>query len=205
MYTAKELLNYKEQLEQEAISKTNKIYLNDSILHAMIVMKAIFMTLLKEDGGRLRMYCGKFSLFGDEIKDKIIEEKKVCYTEDLTEVELQNWNDLDFAGGLREKFIEFLKKKNVSFELIVQSNADYIKSLSIWDELDKDSLDKISVATINNEFELDHFVVADNVYRVENSDFNKTAVCCFNDKKTANVLQDCFNVLKTYAKQINIR
>ena len=49
---------------------------------------------------------------------------------------------------------------------------------------------------------LDHFVTTTDSYRVENSDADKTAICSFRDKDTANILIDNFKTLLTLSQQM---
>jgi hypothetical protein len=63
---------------------------------------------------------------------------------------------------------------------------------------------KIKVYASNFDIGLDHFVVTSDAYRVENSDTIKTATCCFNDKESANVLNDCFKELVKFSKPLSI-
>lgn len=205
MPTAKELLNYRDQLNTAVQNQSSEIYFNDSILHAMIIMKEIFNKASVENRKKVCMFCGNFSLFRDETKEKIANEKNHCSLDGLNANEMRDWANIDFYNDLRDAFLAFLDHADASFELILQSGINTLKDMSIWELLENENLmRKIKVYASNFDIGLDHFVVTSDAYRVENSDTIKTATCCFNDKESANVLNDCFKELVKFSKPLSI-
>ena len=118
MPTAKELLNYRDQLNTAVQNQSSEIYFNDSILHAMIIMKEIFNKASVENRKKVCMFCGNFSLFRDETKEKIANEKNHCSLDGLNANEMRDWANIDFYNDLRDAFLAFLDHADASFELI---------------------------------------------------------------------------------------
>lgn len=200
MPTAKELLEYSNCLKEAVLKNSTEVYFNDSILHAMIIMKELFNKAAKEEQKKVCIYCGEFSLFRDETKIKVDNEKIKCSLDGLDEKEHVRWNELNFYKDLRESFKSFLKESNACLELIIQTGLETIRNQSIWNELRREDLmKKVKVYVPTFDLGLDHFATSTEAYRVEISDAVKTATCCFNDKENARVLNDCFHSLMKYS------
>ncbi|MCQ4872008.1 hypothetical protein [Butyricimonas paravirosa] len=110
MQNAKDLLKYKKDLSQAITDKSNTIFFNDSILHAMLIMKELFNKASQEVEGTMRMYCGKFSLFRDKTKIKILNEKNNCSLDYLSDEEQIEWRNLNFFNNLQETLNNFINR-----------------------------------------------------------------------------------------------
>lgn len=199
---AKDLLDYQEKLINAANNGSSDIFFNDSILHAMVIMKEIFDKAAKEPRKTVCMYCGKFSLFRDKTKGKIFAEKMACLTNDLTEDERKQWEQKDFFTDLHNSLLSFIENDG-SLKLIMEYDIETLEDNSVWEILHPSIQNKrTEIYTLVTNVGLDHFATTAEAYRVENSDSLKTATCCFGDKNNANVLNDNFKKLLGYSRQI---
>ena len=148
------------------------------------------------------MFCGKFSLFRDTTKrhlSKLEDEYK-----DKLELMQMLWEDFDPYTKLQESLLGFFNKKGL-LELIVTSDLSSIEEEESWPDLKKAITDgRMKVWQYDNAFSLDHFSVAGSAYRIENSDAEKTAICCFNDLPTANELIESFDSIKENSRLLPI-
>lgn len=200
---ASELLEYKTKLEVAITNKEMAIFFNDSILHAMMIMAAIFQKASMEPQKCVRMYCGEFSLFRDKTEDKVYREKACCSLEDLDNEQRNQWDKLNFYRELQNAFKKFLALENSSLEIIIANNIETLPQNAVWNII-KQNERKIKIYKLKDDVGLDHFVTTTDSYRVENSDINKTAICSFRDKEYASVLIDNFKDLLNFSQQINI-
>lgn len=203
MATAQEILSYIDNFSLEAQNGyDSKIHLNDSILHACVVMKALITKASQEFEKNINMYCGTFSLFRDKTYDKVQRAKDACDLTGLSPKDTERWNNLDLFGDLQNKLREFLANRG-KLNLIVQREIDSLRDNQIWTALQKwinEGTVKIYAMTENSS--LDHFAVTYEAYRIENSDEEKTALCCFKDEKRGLVLNNSFTSLKNRSQLI---
>lgn len=200
---ARDLLKYKENLEEAIRSNKMALFFNDSILHAMMIMAAIFQKASEEDQKYVRMYCGEFSLFRDKTRNKVLNEKISCSLEGLDRDKMEVWNNIDFFENLQQALNHFLNQDGCLLEIIIANNAETLPQNTNWNII-RQNIDnhKIKIYKLKNDVGLDHFVTTTDSYRVENSDADKTAICSFRDKDTANILIDNFKTLLTLSLQM---
>ncbi|MCD8183793.1 MAG: hypothetical protein LUE99_12750 [Bacteroides sp.] len=191
----KDLLAYQDKLEIAVEKGSSDIFFNDSILHAMVIMRGIFIKATQESKRNVCMYYGNFSLFRDRTQGKILGEKMACLIDDLPEVDQQRWEQTDYFGNLRHSLQDFLNSEG-SLKLIMEYGVDTLKDDSVWEILQPSIINgRTEIYVLKTNMGLDRFAVTSEAYRVENSDGLKTATCCFGDKKNANVLNDNFREL----------
>lgn len=195
MLTAKKLLTYKSDLERAVNERSSEIFFNDSILHAMLIMKALLQKAQNEDSKLLSVYCGNFSLFRDKTKIKVDNEKMNCSANNLEANELEEWQNWDLYTDLQNKLRDFLNNGG-HLDLIVQYQADDLPDNKVWRILsDGIQKEKVRIFQLKINVGLDHFATTQEAYRLENSDETKTATCCFCDEKNARILNDNFKEL----------
>ena len=203
MATAKEILKYIESFENEAENGyESTIHLNDSILHACVILKELFRKALKEPERTVNMFCGSFSLFRDETSKIIEDEKRNCSTDGLDDAQKDAWAKLDLFKNLQDELREFISN-NGKLNLIIQKAVDTLRNNTVWTSLDHAILDgRVKIYYLEDSIGLDHFAVTYEAYRIENSDKNKTAICCFSDRKTGLVLNNSFSFLRQSAVSV---
>lgn len=199
-----ELIEYKKKLDEAIEGNKVALFFNDSILHAMMIMEALFKKASTEgDQKVVYMYCGELSLFRDKTKNKVFNEKNNCSLDDLDKEQQSYWNQIDFYANLQSSFKEFIEKDGSLLEIIIANDVETLPQNSIW-KIIKSNIDnhKIKIYKLKNDVGLDHFVTTKDSYRVENSDENKTAICGFRDESSANILIDNFKDLLNLSQKI---
>ena len=195
MLTAKKLLEYKSDLEKAVDNRSTEIFFNDSILHAMLIMKALLQKAQNENSKLLNVYCGNFSLFRDKTKIKVDNEKTNCSIDNLDEGELAEWRGLNLYADLQKQLNDFLDNDG-RLDLIVQYQADDLPDNEVWRILSNGiQKKKVRIFQLRINVGLDHFATTQEAYRLENSDETKTATCCFCDEKNAKILNENFKEL----------
>lgn len=195
MLTAKKLLTYKSDLERAVNKRSPEIFFNDSILHAMLIMKALLQKAQNEGSKLLNVYCGNFSLFRDKTRIKVDNEKMNCSIEDLGNGELDQWRELNLYADLQKQLNDFLDNDG-RLDLIVQYQADDLPNNEVWRILSGGiQTKKVRIFQLKINVGLDHFATTQEAYRLENSDEAKTATCCFCDEKNAKILNENFKEL----------
>lgn len=202
--TAKDLLDYKEQVEKAIKGSAAVYFYNDSILKAMMIQRGIF------GGGEealmprsVRMYCGRGSLFLISGKSKAYNAKVELDSGGLTPDEIKAWGSLDVWQDLRDALVAFLSKGK-QLELIVDNIEEIRQDSDLWSILSS-YYRNVSIYHMPVKIGLDHFTTSLDSYRIENSDEEKTATCAFHDVENARVFFDSFNVLKRYSLAIAIQ
>lgn len=191
---AKDLLKYKKDLDAAISDSKTNLFFNDSILHAMMITNALFEKAALEPQKNVCMYCGEFSLFRDKTKSKVLNEKMECSTDGLEEYELKMWEKISFFTDLQESLEKFLK--NGTLKVIIANNVKTIPEESVWSIIEPYiNNKKVEIYELKSNVGLDHFATTNDSYRIENSDKDKTAICCFRDKLNADVLQNNFKDL----------
>lgn len=203
MATAQEILNYIDAFDHEAENGyDSKIHLNDSILHACVVMKALITKASQEFERTINMYCGVFSLFRDKTSAKVQRAKDACNVDGLSIEDNDRWNTLDLFGALQNRLREFLGDGG-KLNLIVQREIESLRDNQIWTALQKGISDgTVKIYSLSENISLDHFATTYEAYRIENSDEEKTAMCCFRDEKRGLVLNNNFTTLKQRSQLI---
>lgn len=202
-YSLQDYLDYRQMLEDYVATHSDVVFLNDSRVHAVMVLTMMLNNQKdaeKEQDRILKMFCGKFSLFRDTTKRhlSILESD---YRDELKNKNL-SWSDFDPYSKLQEALVKFFDNKG-RLELIVTSDMSLIKEEESWPDFHQAiNNGRMMVWQYDNVFSLDHFTIAGNAYRVENSDEEKTAICCFNDTDTVQELVESFESIKENATPV---
>ncbi|MDR0231163.1 MAG: hypothetical protein LBI82_03485 [Dysgonamonadaceae bacterium] len=196
-YTFDKFLSYEEYVKRLLEENGSDFVFNDSAVHASIVMKCIL-----RNSKEVNMYCGKFSIFRDGFKDKIdLILKDERYEEYRSSVDFQKFKPYDDAV---EALIHFFKEGG-RMDVVVDEDISSIARESIWGKISEYYYDKKLRFYKRDSAtdQLSHFTVGDKkMFRFENSNINKTALCCFNDTKNSLAFVDCFNLIKRDSKEI---
>jgi hypothetical protein len=175
-----------------------RMFYNDSYVHAAMVAEAIIRLATK---GHLpiKMYCGEFSIFRENFCKKICQLKVEIEPQNNTELH-EKWVAFNPYMDLINSLKAYLNNKEAKFQLIVEKDISDIRNESIWDVVEKGiSNQKVTIKRISNTTGLSHFIVSGNSYRKESSDKEKTAICCFDDAITAEILTANFDTLDSKA------
>lgn len=202
--SAKELLEYRQRVENAMRGTTPVYFFNDNILKAMMIQRAILGGgEVNHMPGCVRMYCAQGSLFLLSGKVMATNAKIALDSSGLSDNEVQDWIKWDLWEELQEALKEFLSKGK-QLELIVE-NINLIRQDSkLWQIL-CENRKNVSVYTLSVDLGLDHFTASMESYRIENSDEKKTATCAFHDTENARAFFDSFNVLKRYSQPVVIQ
>ena len=196
-YNLEDYLGYKEQLNEsmEHADKKNRVFYNDSYVHAAMVAEAI-IRIATRDRLPVKMYCGEFSIFRDKYSRKINELKTKIEPHDDPDMH-ERWHTFNPYTDLIGALTAYLNLEEADFHLIVEKNIEGITEENVWSVL-KESFEnnKLKIEYLTEKSGLSHFIVAGNSYRKESSDKEKTAICCFEDAETANILKANFKALE---------
>ena len=202
-YTLQDYLEYRKMLEEYVSERSDIVFLNDSRVHAVMVLTAMLTQLKtaeKREDRLLKMFCGEFSLFRDTTKRHLSVLEKEYESE--FKAENMSWADFDPYGKLQQALESFFKNQG-RLELIVTSNPLPMKDEDSWEFFSNAiQTGRMQVWQYSNDFCLDHFSVAGSAYRIENSDEEKTAICCFNDAPTARKLAESFDSIKGNSRRV---
>lgn len=108
-----------------------------------------------------------------------------------------------------EKFTAFRSKaKSFVDEMTVlldEPSTKLSQDKPIW-EVIKEAIimEQLQFLHLQSPIHLDHFTVSGVSFRRENSANKRTAICCFDNKSTANILTKEFKLLKMQSKPINV-
>ena len=199
-YDLQDYLDYKESLDNsmEQADLRNRIFYNDSYVHATMVAEAI-IKLATRRNLPIKMYCGEFSIFREKCCEKINQLKEKIEPDNNTELH-EKWIAFNPYNDLINSFKAYLDNEEAKFQLIVEKDISDIRNESIWDVVEKGiSNQKVTIKKISDTTGLSHFIVSGNSYRKESSDKEKTAICCFNDAITADILTTNFETLDSKA------
>jgi hypothetical protein len=199
----KTYLEYSERLQKCIETDSKDIIFNDSIVHAVMVMTAMLM-LANQKKTVVKMFCGKFSLFRDKTEEKLRGALSEAEPED-TELKLQWMDYYQKLFGELHKALEVFLKNGGKLHLVVEKTISGLSNERIWNII-KGPLysGQMTVAYYNNTIGIDHFAITGNAYRRENSDSEKTALCCFNSEKTSSVMNSTFELICADAQPIKI-
>lgn len=179
--------NYREKLRKAIVDNSSDPILNDSPIHAAMVMGAIL-----DHSKEVSMYCGRFAIFRDDFK-KIIDD---CIKKKIN-VDKAKFDPLEDLRGSLKTFLE----KGGYFEVVLERNEPDLKNEPIWGILESylDKQVKIRLANPDAIYkDAYHFFVGDRkMYRRESDPTERTAICCFNNVEKANVLLERFDQLVT--------
>lgn len=209
MSSAKDLLQYDIDLDDAITNCSDDVFYNDSILHALIIMKHLFRKAqnLNEGQRTMNIFCGNFSLFRDKTREKIEKEKKEYSLEGLCEKERKKWDNWDLFGELQKALSDFLETDKAKLNLIMMRDIDTLCENSVWNTL-KTAIErkKMSIFLLDHEKDLGlgefHFAVISDAYRIETSDEHKKATCCFCDKDGSNILNSNFAELQKNSLEV---
>lgn len=203
-HSASEILNYCTQFKTDN-NYNSTIFFNDSILHATMILKELFSKALTEEEKTINMYCGKFSLFRDETKEKIQEVKYKYYTTDgLPEEDIKKWVGFDPFTELQEELSVFLSE-NGKLNIIMEADPTSLQTYKVWTKI-KNGIEsnKVKLFHLYTPLGVEHYTVTRDAYRLENSDSYKTAVGCFQDPANAKILNDNFKYLMQFSQLVRL-
>lgn len=204
---AVDILNFTKQFKNpdvDPVEYNDNIFYNDSILHAAIVTTELFDKALLENKLVVNMYCGKFSLFLDETKEKIDWVKEGCSIDGLNEQQINDWNNLDPYKKLTGRLESFLNSKNGgTLNIVIERELESLKKSRVWVTL-RDGIrnGRVTLSVLNEPLGLNHYTVTEEAYRIERSDDNKTATGCFQDRDNADMLNSNFRLLQRLAQPV---
>lgn len=197
IYTLETLVDYKEHIEQLVKNtSSNELVYNDSAVHASLIMQCIL-----NNSKLINMYCGKFSIFRDNFKNKLDTMfKDPTYDEVRESVAFKEFNPYANSITALKKFFQNGGKMNV----IMEEESTPLNNESLWLEIeDFYKNESLKFYQKKDTTDLFHFTVGDDkMYRCENDKELRTALCCFNDTVTSSTLNQCFNIMKSEAESI---
>ena len=198
MFTAKELFNYRDEVRNAAKGEKSAYFFNDSILHAMLILKNIFDG--KDENASksntvVRMYCGTMSLFRQQAKNEAANAKNVCVL-DIEDDELRSeWGAWDLWQELRKSLENYLTHEG-RLEIILDDVGPLLKDADLTNLLSKKG--RVVVRKLTTSLGLPHVTTSEIAYRIEDSHVDRTATCAFNDRDTARSFINSFDAMKQF-------
>lgn len=201
-------ISYKEALESARESQSSDTFFNDSAIHEEFVLNELFVnaTKLLPFNKAVFMYCGKMYSFRDEMKG-IIEQKKTEFKQKIEKKE-KGWEnskikEFDPYNNLINS-VENYFSLGGELHVIVDEDIEKIAEESIWkDHFEKNYNKRFKIYRIKTNGVIGHFALSGNAYRMEISHKDKTAICCFNNKEYAELLNSNFNSLLRMSQSID--
>lgn len=203
-YSLDEYLDYEKTLSDYMNNGSDRIVFNDSFVHAVMVASSIIQHAHQIKNEQVLLYCGKFSLFRDSARDKIRMLKEKIKPDKTDTVRYGKWERFNPYKSLIDNLRLFLDNNGKLF-VIIEDDISGIKDEDIWITLSKYvENNQLVFKILGIPLGLNHFMVSGKTYRRENSDIEKTALCCFNDENTSNVLKKNFQILSLLSVNFKI-
>lgn len=201
-FSFQDYLDYQDSVKKSLEDNDGTLFFNESFVHASIVTKAIIDKAVQEKTP-INMFCGKFSLFRENFKSHLNDIKEKLRSDPVVIKEPEKFRVFDPYNDLIESLKVFFSK-GLKLDVIIANKIDGIKNDGLWSNLFESNINNGNLAfqKLNIPFEIDHFMVSGLAFRKETSGEAKTAICSFNRKEYADILQDSFNNLKNYSTKI---
>lgn len=202
-YSLDEYLEYEKKLNDCMDNDSDVIVFNDSFVHAVMVASSIFKHAHRKKNEQVLLYCGRFSLFRDSARDEIKRLRDEIKPE-MDDVKYREWEKFNPYNVLIDSLKEFLDDKG-KLMVIVEDDISGIIGEDIWVTLNQYvESNQLVFKKLGVPLGLNHFMVSGKTYRRENSDTEKTALCCFNDEVTSNALKKNFQILSLLSTNYRI-
>ncbi len=170
--------------EISLLENANKLFYNTDRVHNALVMSQIF-----QQSQEVNMYCGKLSLFGVDFAEKV--------NNDFTIKQKNIFSPMDILYKSIKQFLSSGKRLTVIVEKHPDKFEESIKFIQLYNNF---HLYKISSS---NQAEF-HFSVGDGVrYRRELDKDSHTAICCFDEKEGAQIMNEQFRYRLTLSTPLN--
>lgn len=201
-YSLDELLDYQKKLENSSKENSTEIIYNDSSAHALYVYIELLNKAIRDDIKQIKLFCGRFSMFRDYY-ESIVESLKKSYEENSDNSEkLKRFNPYEELINVLKEYLD--DKRGGYLKLIVAHDIKDITKEKCWDELKGFFYTKkIEASRLRYNLALNHYMVVGDAYRRENSEDERTALCCFNDPKTSDLLSKNFDLLLSVSDRIS--
>lgn len=190
VFELESLRSYYQLLNQLAEDKSELRIMNDSPVHATIVMR-----VLLDHSSEVKMYCGKFSIFRECFRKKVKDYFEKNFS--LEEKESLQREPFDPFGDLHDSLRNFLVRGG-KFQVIMEKEWELLKDDSVYTNVLKPYIDNGQVKFYHLEVkpEYDHFTIGDNdKYRRESDKELRLAICCFNNKEGVEILKTSYTQL----------
>lgn len=200
-YSLDELLEYQQELQMNSKADSSKILYNDSSAHALFVYIELLRKGIQDNIKEVKLFCGRFSMFRDKYKE-IIESLIKSYEEESDNSEkLKDFKPYEVLMNTLE---QYLIGSGGKLKLIVAHDIKDIEKENCWDKLrDFFNNGQIEASKLRYDLPLNHYMVVGDAYRRENSEDERTALCCFNDPNTSRLLSEHFNLLLSLSDKIS--
>lgn len=177
---------YKEIDFSENAENADKLFYNSDRAHNALVMSRIF-----QRSQEVNMYCGKLSLFGKEFARRVKQDLG------LDDAPAGHFSPMAILYESVKQFLSAGKRLTVIVERNPDEFEDDIKFIRLYNNF---HLYKIPVDS-QAEF---HFSVGDGImYRRELDKGSHTAICCFNDREGAEIMNEQFRYRLTLSQTVS--
>lgn len=190
VFELESLRGYYQLLNQLAEEKSDLRIMNDSPVHATIVMR-----VLLDHSSEVNMYCGIFSIFRECFREKV----KTYFEENFSDEEKKSLQGEPFDpfGDLHRSLKSFLKRGG-KLQVVMEKEYESLNGDVVYTDILKPYIDKGQAEFYHLEAkpEYDHFTIGDNnKYRRESDKELRLAICCFNNEEGVNILKNSFSQL----------
>lgn len=202
-YSFQDFLKYQKMLEECAKNNSTEVIFNDSIVHAVLIFASMLEKAVEDGVSQLNLYCGKASLFRDSTQSKVENEWAAMKPTDSSLVEL--WSSFKPYERFKKAFEAFDSNDGTLNIVIDNQEVDDFTNDSFLHTLKKMQREnRLSIKQMPFSLGMNHFAYIGNSYRCENSDEEKTALCCFNDNEQVGVYQESFRLLQGLSNDFKI-
>lgn len=193
-YDLDSYLKYEERLRRCVDDHLPDIIYNDSIVHAAMIYSQMFRKA-KNEGNAVNMYCGELSVFRDSTRVKISDELLISRNNDGKATD-EMWQAFHPYENMVNSITDFLKEGG-KLNIVMEKRGSRPLASEKCYPLLKEAYDKgqLYIRVLPFSVGLDHFSIAGDAYRAENSDIKKSALCSFCDQKATEIYQKSFDLL----------
>lgn len=200
-YTFQDFVNYKTKLDNCANNNSSEIILNDSLVHAVFIYTSLLKKANNDNLRQVNIYCGKASIFRDSTRQKVEDEWNSIKPTQHNEI--GQWSEMKPYEEFRSTLETYLQNKGrLSIIIDGQDVADFSNE-SVY-PLFKQYRSQIAIKQMPFSLDLNHFAFVGSSYRCENSDANKTAICCFNASEQTKIFDESFSMLTKISKEFKV-
>lgn len=193
--TIEEVRSYSEKIDEAFGSDSSELLYNESLIHAMILDRAIIEYAFRKGIKSLKMFCDKMTVFRDCARTAS-QNAVASFREEL------GFDPYEELLSAVKRFLD----KGGEFDVVVENNdINSITAEDCWGTFKKAySEDKFHIYQIKSSFGLDHFFTNGVGYRREISNEDKTACGCCNRVDTAGLLVTSFDILKDLGEEVQL-
>lgn len=188
------ILVYEEMLKQASDSNSEKILVNSSILHAVLIFTKMLRNAIEKNYKVMNMFCGTFSILRDGTQKKV--EKELEDMQPKNEELKKKWETYNPYKDFKNALGDYFNGGGVLRVAIENQGNTGFEGESMWPDMVKWIKNgNLIVRKCRSLVHLDHFTYVGDSLRVEISDKQKAALYCYKSKKVKEIYEKSFKYI----------